>query len=270
LYVRERLAEALAGRRVVGARVRLPVVLRCLIPGTLELLVGQTLAAVERVSHLLVFAFDQHQLAVNPMLAGRFQLAAPDAADGRALALALSFDDTELRYLDDKQMGKAYLMARGPLDAIPGLRTGGVDVLSRAFTKAELARRIKGRRDQVRVFLLDKTALDSFGNAYADEVLFAAGLHPKTWCRSLGPDDLARLHAAIVRVMKEAVADVKRRGAPTEEKVRDFLKVRGKSVCPTCGSKIRTAGVHGMDAYFCPRCQPATRAQLVDWTRTGK
>jgi len=53
-------------------------------------------------------------------------------------------------------------------------------------------------------------------------------------------------------------------------KVRDFLKVRRKDTCPRCGSKIRTAGVKGMDAYFCPVCQPATRASFVDWTRTGK
>jgi hypothetical protein len=25
-----------------------------------------------------------------------------------------------------------------------------------------------------------------------------------------------------------------------------------------------------MDAYFCPKCQPATREGLVDWTRTGR
>ena len=60
---------------------------------------------------------------------------------------------------------------------------------------------LKHRRDQVRVFLLDKKALDSLGNAYADEVLFAAGIHPKTWCRSLSHDDAVRLHDAIVHVM---------------------------------------------------------------------
>jgi formamidopyrimidine-DNA glycosylase len=53
-------------------------------------------------------------------------------------------------------------------------------------------------------------------------------------------------------------------------KVRDFLKVRMKETCPRCGAKVRTAGVRGMDAWFCPRCQPATRAGLVDWTRTGR
>ena len=70
--------------------------------------------------------------------------------------------------------------------------------------------------------------------------------------------------------MKDAVSEVARREEPIDVKVRDFLKVRLKETCPRCGSKIRTAGVRGMDAYFCPRCQPATRAGLVDWTRTGK
>ena len=55
-----------------------------------------------------------------------------------------------------------------------------------------------------------------------------------------------------------------------EVKVRDFLSVRRKEICPRCGAKIRKAGVRGMDAYFCPHCQPATRAGFVDWTRTGK
>jgi len=120
------------------------------------------------------------------------------------------------------------------------------------------------------VFLLDKKALDSLGNAYADEVLFEAGLHPKTFCRSLSHDDGVRLHDAIVKVMNEAVAEVAGRGEPTEVKVRDFLKVRLKETCPRCGGKIRTAGVKGMDAYFCPHCQPARRPGFVDWTKTGR
>jgi formamidopyrimidine-DNA glycosylase len=70
--------------------------------------------------------------------------------------------------------------------------------------------------------------------------------------------------------MTEAAEEVARRDAPIEEKVRDFLKVRRKETCPRCGSRIRTAGVRGMDAYFCPHCQPETRPGLVDWRRTGR
>jgi formamidopyrimidine-DNA glycosylase len=260
----------LAGRTVTATRLRRTVVLRSLVPGELAPLVGRRLAEVERRLHFLIFRFDGVDLAVNPMLAGRFRLARPGDRQEAALAFALDLDGVELRYLDDKQMGKAYLTRAGEWGGIPGLAAGGVDVLSEGFTLERFRDLVGSRRDQVRVFLLDRSALDSLGNAYADEVLFEAAVHPKTWCRALSPADVERLHAAIVHVLRDAIAEVERRGEPTEVKVRDFLQVRGKAVCPRCGAKIRRAGVRGMDAYFCPRCQPETRRGLVDWTRTGR
>jgi formamidopyrimidine-DNA glycosylase len=270
LYVLSQLRERLLGRRVTAERVRETVVLRFTVRGNLSLLLGRPLEDAFRKSHFLVFRFEGLDLAVNPMLAGRFRLAEPGQADEGSLTFALAFGDVELRYLDDKKMGKAYLIATDDWKAIPGMQTGGIDILSPEFTREHFVSLLKRRRDQVRVFLLDKKALDSLGNAYADEVLFEAGIHPKTFCRSLSHEDGVRLHDAIVKVMAEAAAEVARRAEPIEVKVRDFLKVRLKERCPRCGSKIRTAGVKGMDAYFCPRCQPATRAALVDWTRTGR
>jgi len=271
LHIQAKLEERLRGRKVTAERLTSPVILRCLVRGNLSLLLGRTLEEVRRRSHFLVFRFDGLDLAVNPMLAGRFRLAAPEDKDEGSLAFGLGFEGAgELRYLDDKSMGKAYLAAAGDWKAIPGLDAGGIDILSPQFTRERFVSLVKHRRDQVRAFLLDKKALDSLGNAYADEVLFAAGIHPKTWCRSLSHDDAVRLHDAIVEVMRHAVSEVARRDEPIEVKVRDFLKVRMKDECPRCGSKLRRAGVRGMDAYFCPRCQPATRSGLVDWTKTGK
>ena len=270
LYVQRHLRERLLGRHVTAERVREPVVLRFAVRGNLSLLLGRALDDVLRKSHFLVFRFEGLDLAVNPMLAGRFKFAAPGSADEGTLGFALAFGDVELRYLDDKNMGKAYLIATDDWKAIPGMQTGGLDILSPEFTRERFVSLLKHRRDQVRVFLLDKKALDSIGNAYADEILFAASIHPKTFCRSLSHDDGVRLHDAIVSVMKEAVAEVASRGEPIEVKVRDFLKVRRKETCPRCGGKLRTAGVKGMDSWFCPHCQPATRAGFVDWTRTGR
>jgi formamidopyrimidine-DNA glycosylase len=272
LHVVTRLQQELRGRHVTAERVREPVVLRFTVQGNLSLLLGRPLGDVLRKSHFVVLRFEGFDLAVNPMLAGRFRLAAPGDKDEASLAFALAFDGEparELRYLDDKKMGKAYLIASDDWKAIPGLQTGGLDILSPAFTTERFVSRLKQRRDQVRVFLLDKKALDSIGNAYADEILFEAGLHPKTWCRKLSHDDAVRLHAAIVKVMREAAAEVARRNGPIEVKVRDFLKVRLKEACPRCGAKLRRAGVRGMDSYFCPRCQPETRPGLVDWRKTG-
>jgi formamidopyrimidine-DNA glycosylase len=270
LHVLGKLRSRLLGRTVASERLREPIVLRCLVHGNLSLLLGRSLRDISRRGHFVIFHFDGFDLAVNPMLAGRFRFALPGERDEAILAFALGFDDVELRYLDDKKMGKAYLAAAGDLSAIPGLQAIGVDVLSRQFTTERFASLLRHRRDQIRVFLLDKGALDSLGNAYADEVLFEARIHPKTWCRSLTHEDAERLHAAIVAVLKDAVAEVARRDEPIEVKIRDFLKVRMKVECPRCGSRIRKAGVKGMDAYFCPKCQPATRPGFVDWNRTGR
>jgi formamidopyrimidine-DNA glycosylase len=270
LYVLSKLRERLLGRQVTSERVREPVVLRFTVRGNLSLLLGRALGDAFRKSHFLVFRFEGLDLAVNPMLAGRFRLAEPAAKDEGTLGFALGFGDLELRYLDDKKMGKAYLIATDDWNAIPGMQTGGVDILSPEFTRERFCSLLKHRRDQVRVFLLDKKALDSLGNAYADEVLFEAGIHPKAFCRSLSHEDGVRLHDAIVKVMREAVDEVRERAEPIDVKVRDFLKVRRKEVCPRCGSKLRTAGVKGMDSWFCPRCQPARRPGFVDWTHTDK
>ena len=270
LHIQARLRERLLGRTVTSERVREPVVLRFAVRGNLSLLLGRALDEILRHAHFLVFRFEGLDLAVNPMLAGRFRLAEPGDKDEGTLVFALGFGDVELRYLDERKMGKAYLLASGDWKAAPGMKAGGVDILSPQFTRERFVSLLKHRRDQVRVFLLDKTALDSLGNAYADEVLFEAALHPKTWCRSLSHEEALRLHKAIVDVMRAASEEVARRGEPIEVKVRDFLKVRRKEECPRCGSKIRKAGVRGMDAYFCPRCQPATRPGLVDWTKTGR
>ena len=276
LHIQSKLRERLVGLHVRAERVREPVVLRFCVRGNLSLLLGRRLEEVSRKSHFLLFRFEGLDLAVNPMLAGRFRTAQPGETVERSLCFTLDLGadggaaEIELRYCDDKKMGKAYLIAKDDWKAIPGMQTGGIDILSQEFTRERFVSLLKHRRDQVRVFLLDKRALDSLGNAYADEVLFEAGIHPKTWCRSLSHGDAVRLHDAIVKVMAEAVAEVARRDEPIEVKVRDFLKVRRKELCPRCGSRIRTAGVKGMDAYFCPHCQPQTRSGLVDWRRTGK
>ena len=270
LYVMGVLQPALVGRRLAAQRLTAPVVLRSLVKGDLSLLVGRTLDELLRQAHFLVFRFGDLDLAVNPMLAGRFKLAEPGSRLEAAAAFVLTFQPgPELRYLDDKKMGKAYLLPAGAWKGVPGMEGGGLDVLSPDFTLERFRERLLGRRDQVRAFVMDKRALDSLGNAYADEVLFEAGIHPKTWCRSLKAEDAARLHAAIVTVMRAAAEEVRRRHEPIEVKVRDFLQIRRKTICPRCGAKVRKAGVRGMDSYFCPRCQPETRPGLVDWRKTG-
>jgi formamidopyrimidine-DNA glycosylase len=271
------LAVELRGRTIAGVRVKKPVVLRVAVPESLEeALIGRTIGKVERRAHFVRFELDaKRELIVSPMLAGRFAIVPKGAKGSADLAMAFELDDgRELRYRDDVQMGKVYVIAAKDWKQVPGFEKIGVDVLSPKFTREAFRTIARKRRDQAKVFLMDKSALDAMGNAYADEVLFEAGIHPKAMVRSLADEDLDRLHDAIVSVLSHARDEIARRKPPLDEKLRDFLKVRNRhgEVCPRCGTTIRRAGVHGHDAFFCPQCQPERRRSPlgIDWRKVGK
>ena len=276
-YVVPILDREISGRAITGVRVDKPVVLRVALREPVTTIVGRAVSGVRRRAHFVVLALEGDpplEIAVAPMLAGRFVLAAPADRRPADLALTLSLSDgRELRYRDDVQMGKVYVIAAADEVSVPGLASVGVDVLDKKkFTRAAFRAIARTRKDQVKVFLMDKGALDAMGNAYADEVLFEAKIHPKTFVRSLGEADLDRLHGAIVKVLGEARAEIARRKPALDEKVRDFLQVRNRhgEPCPRCGAKIRKAGVHGHDAFYCPECQPDGRASAIVDFRKAK
>lgn len=273
VYIAERLGRAVLNQPIVGVRVGDPVVLRLMIPQSLpDALCGNRIRGVERRGHFLRFAFDGDLvLVVNAMLAGRFVLAPSTARQlGRHAIVALAFEDgQELRYEDELRMGKIYLAREAQENEIPGYRDLGVDLLSSAFDLPLFRQLIAKRREQVRQFLLDKSTLASIGNAYADEILFAAHVHPKTFCKDLSPDDVEALFRAIRETLDHAIAEIRARGESIDVKVRDFLSVRGKDrkPCPVCGGTIRMVRVGRADAYFCPSCQPTGRKLFVDFRK---
>jgi len=273
------LAAELSNRRITAASVKKPVVLRQAVSGELgEILAGRTIASVARRGRFIHFHLEGKtgvEVVISPMLAGRFEICEAKKRGSKDIAVTIGLDDgRELRYRDDVQIGKFYVLPDGDFSQVPGYSNVGVDVLDPgAFTLQAFLQMAKKRRDQVRVFLMDKSAIDCLGNAYADEVLFAAGIHPKTFVRKLSEDDLGRLHGAIVGVTAEASAIIQLEQPPLYVKLRDFLKVRRKhkEPCPVCGTAIRKTGVRGYDTFFCPTCQPETRkTSIVDWRKTGK
>jgi formamidopyrimidine-DNA glycosylase len=273
VHVEAVLARTVCGLRIAEVRVGDPVVLRLMVPGPLPaLLVSKRITAVNRLGQFLRFSLDGDLvLVVNAMLSGRYALVSgAKRRDGKNLILALRFESgLELHYADETRMGKIYVAEARQVAEIPGLRDLGVELLSPEFTLDRFRTLAAGRRDQVRQFLLDKTALASIGNAYADEILFAARLHPKTFCNKLLAEDVDRLFAAIRDTLAWAIREIETRDQPIEIKLRDFLKMRGRAgqPCPACGTVIRRVRVGRDDACFCPACQPATRKLFVDFSK---
>lgn len=233
-----------------------------------DALKGRTFAALRRHGPFLSFDLDGCALVIHCMLSGRLQLAEAAHRPPGHLCFSLLLDDgSRLSYCDDTRMGKVYVSEPGRTGGIPGFDLQGVDVVSDAFTFEVFESHIQGRRQQARVFLMDQAALSAIGNAYADEILFAAGIHPKTTCSSLTPEERRKLYDAVRSVMAWGIDEVEKAGQPIEVKVRGHMKVRNRKdePCPVCGTTIRRAGVLGYDSFFCPACQPAKKAQKIPW-----
>jgi len=271
VYIQKKLAATLPQNCITKVSIKEPVVLRILVPDKFdEALKGARFERVIRHGPFLNFRFhNELALVVHPMLAGRFKYAEADKKLGRGLCFTFELNNgARLHYLDDRKMGKVYLIHADETGAIPRYRQQGVDILSGEFTLERFQSLIKGQRKQVRVFLMDQTLLSAIGNAYADEILFDARLHPKTLCHQLSPEEWRRLYESIDRVINWGIEEVEKAQQPIEVKVRDHMKVRNRKdePCPRCGTTIRRAGVLGVDAFFCPTCQPPRRQQFINWT----
>jgi formamidopyrimidine-DNA glycosylase len=271
VYLEKHLKPLLRGQQIAGVEVHEPIVLRMLLPGDFaQALAGATFGEVRRHGPFLVIGLsNQKDLVIHPMLAGRLQWAA--ATDKTLASCALTLHCTpsrhSLRYLDDKKMGKIYLTAAGDYDKIPRFNQQGPEIFSDEFTFEYFQEQIRRNRKQVRVFLMDQSLISCIGNAYADEILFRAGIHPKTFCYQLDEIENERLYRAIREVMQWGIDEVEKAQQPLEVKVRGHMRVRNRKdqSCPKCGIKIRRAGVLGYDAFFCPACQPLKRGQFLDW-----
>jgi formamidopyrimidine-DNA glycosylase len=287
------LGPEIEARRIVGAKVKNPIVLRVLVPGSFpELVAGRTIRGLERHGPFLhtrltvnsdttrngnAISRDQLEvgssdleLVMHLMLAGRLKLAAPGGKALPATAFSLELEDGRvLHYGDEKSMGKVYLCPAGSFDSIPGYSTQGVDVVSPDFTFEAFSALIAKKRCQARVFVMDQSSLSAIGNAYADEILFEAGITPKAPWYALPPEKKRALYEAVVSVLAWGIDEVEKAGAPLEDKVRGHMRVRGRAgeKCPRCGATIRKAGVLGFDSFFCPICQPDLTGRGLDWTK---
>ena len=202
---------------------------------------------------------DRRSLVINPMLGGRFHL----AADGDRVPATHVFSlrlvgGGELRYLDFREMGRIYL-ASDPSTDVPGWADLGPEADSVAGMAAgEFRRRLRRHRDELKDLLRNQSFLAGIGNAYSDEILFDAGLLPLRRRVTLAPAEEQRLQESIPRVLRTALEAILANPAYTESKQdRSFMRVhaRGGDDCPRCGHRISQLGSNREPLNFCRGCQ---------------
>jgi len=281
--VSDALHAALSGRSIVRAEAPAPLAVRG-TPAELAALMGQRLRDVHRRGKFILFELERDRIAINAMLTGRFQLAAPvdkkppntavilgfgprkgpprNAARWTSGAAWLPANDAlaEVRYRDPSQMGKVYLLPAGVSRPVAGLedRDQGPDADSPELTLDVWRERIRRHPGELKSLLRNQAFVAGIGNAYSDEILHAAKLSPFRKRASLAPEEVAALYAATRSTLSNAIEVLRNRVPPTfERQVRDFLAVHLKrgEPCPRCGTRISEVSSRSEATSWCRGCQ---------------
>ncbi|MFN0157318.1 MAG: DNA-formamidopyrimidine glycosylase family protein [Bacteroidota bacterium] len=274
LYIQKYLRSAIIGRTIRNVAIKQPIVLRVAIEGSAAaILLNKRIDDLELRGPFIRFGLsDSVDIVMNLMLMGKLQHQRPKERPEGYLCLSLILDDDSvLNICDEQKMAKVYVVRSGDYSGIPKYSTQGVPIFSSEFTLESFAALAKKHsRKQVRVFINDHTIMSSIGNAYADEILFDARIHPKTFTAKLLSDEIMQLYSSIRSVMEWGIKNVESAEQPIHVKVREHMKVRWRKgePCPRCGTTIRREGVRGHDVFFCPTCQPASRKLFIDWRKT--
>ncbi|HZQ34565.1 MAG TPA: DNA-formamidopyrimidine glycosylase family protein, partial [Dehalococcoidia bacterium] len=202
--IRGFLAPRIRGVPIASGQIQQPIVARFGKDEFAAELAGSCVTAIERRGKFLLLALVSGRLLViNPMLTGRFQYVSPGERLRTKTCAVIDFaHGWQLRYVDANLMGKLYLVDPEDLASVPQFAEMGPDVLDPALTEAEFCRRIRRHPGMVKSILTNHTFVAGIGNAYADEILFVAGLHPYRRRSRLTEAQVRGLYAAVGEVMR--------------------------------------------------------------------
>jgi formamidopyrimidine-DNA glycosylase len=244
-------------------------------------LTGRTIERVRRVGKHIVFDFapeparDPVQWIVHLGMTGRLLVADPDVPrpphthgvlvlrSGRGSRIGSRVQ--ELRFIDARRFGRMgiHVVEKTKDEAAnsSGFRGPGTEPLR--ISKADFRKLFHSRRTSIKAALLNQSLLHGVGNIYADESLFRAKIRPRRMAARLTIQELERLHAAVQKVLREAirlggssVSDyVDAAGERGFFQLRHYVYMRTGQPCRVCGTPIRRIVVAGRGTHYCPVCQ---------------
>jgi formamidopyrimidine-DNA glycosylase len=226
-------------------------------------LVGLEVSDVARHGKWLDLTVGQLHLCIHLARAGwlrwiREPSPTPPKPGKGPLALRVVLDDGGFDLTEAGTQKKlAVHVVRDPVD-VPGIARLGPDPLAADFTVSVLAAILAGHRMQLKGLLRDQAVIGGVGNAYSDEVLWAAHLSPFKLAATLTEQEVVDLHTALVGTLQAAVQRAGGLGAAdlkAEKKASMAVHARAGLPCPRCGDEVRSVSFADSSLQYCATCQ---------------
>jgi formamidopyrimidine-DNA glycosylase len=260
---------AAVGSRIASAErppcLRRPILFRPRIDAFDRRVRGRRIDAVDRRGKRVMIRLEDRQtIVIEPRMTGLVLLADPPGPEHLRLRLWLSGGGPrQLLFWDRRGLGTVRLLHDAQLAELVDGRLGE-DALQ--VTADSLRERLRGSRRVIKVALLDQHSVAGIGNLYASEILFVAGVDPRTRCDRLSRPQWSRIAKAVTDVLHDAIrhegstlSDGTYRNALNDPgSYQNYHRVydRANAECGRCRSaKIRRIVQAGRSTFFCPHCQ---------------
>jgi formamidopyrimidine-DNA glycosylase len=199
---------------------------------------------------------DRNSLAIPTVVKNQIGTDGEKARQARAI---FSFSNKEVVFFDPRRFGT--LSAIRSEANFFGQKNIAPDPLHQPDEAREKFLQSLNSERPLKATLLDQSAVAGVGNIYADEALFALGIHPLMPTRKLRRKE--DLWEKIIQLFQRAIQSG---GTSVYNYVNsdgesgtfaNLLQVYGKTgeSCLRCGGKIRAQTIAGRTSHFCGRCQ---------------
>jgi formamidopyrimidine-DNA glycosylase len=278
----EALERRVVELRLDRVRIASPAVLRTYEP-PYTAVEGLSVRSLRRMGKRIVFVFpDDLFLVIHLMIAGRLQWKETGAPIPRRVGMAaLDFAAGTLLLTEQGTKKRSGIWLLRGEEALAAEDRGGVEPLE--TDRASFAQALVRESRTLKRVLTDPRLFSGIGNAYSDEILWAAQLSPVLRSTRLTEDDIDRLYAATqgqlhhwTKLLREEVGE----GWPVRVTAfRTEMAVHGKygQPCPRCGSPVQRIVYADNETNYCPNCQTGgklladrslSRLLKEDWPKT--
>ena len=291
------LAKRIQGRTLERVHLASPFLLRTALP-PISLANGKKVIELRRLGKRICIGLEGDLwLVLHLMIAGRLHWK-ESAVPALSKPVKLSKRDLAFFHFDNGilSLTEAGTKRRASLNVVEGeaglhqLDPGGVEIFtgSRDETPIDLSRFaavLRSENHTLKRALTDPRLFSGIGNAYSDEILFAAQLSPVKLTQKLTDEEVERLHVATRATLANWVERLRSEaGDGFPEKVtafRERMTVHGRyrQPCLRCGAKIQRIRYATNETNYCPTCQTGgklladralSRILRDDWPKTAE
>jgi formamidopyrimidine-DNA glycosylase len=254
------LEPRIVGQRLVRVRIASTFLLRTTQQPINEA-EGRVVRKLRRIGKRIAIGVENDLwLVLHLMIAGRLHWRAPQASlAGRNNLAAFDFPNGSLILTEAGTKRRASLHLLSGKESLLYMDPGGIDVLTSDLDSFRAALSAENRT--LKRALTDPRLVSGIGNAYSDEILYAAQLSPIALTHKLKPEEWQRLFEATHQTLQLWIDRLQTEtGSGFPENVTAFhpaMAVHGRygQPCPRCGEKVLRIRYADNETNYCARCQ---------------